>query len=69
MAGRTQLRSVLPVRPDHPVISAIAPFGLTWSAPQLEGVILDAAAARKKARDEAFRASPDGAMMRAIMGG
>ena len=33
----------------------------------LEGVVLDAANARKRARDEAFRASPDGAMMRAIM--
>jgi hypothetical protein len=31
--------------------------------------VLDAAAARKRARDEAFRASPDGVAMRAITGG
>ena len=37
--------------------------------PALVGVVVDAATARKLARDEAFRASPDGAMMRAIMGG
>ena len=37
--------------------------------PVLEGVVLDAANARKRARDEAWRSSPDGALMRAIMGG
>jgi hypothetical protein len=34
--------------------------------PPLEGVVVDAAAARKRARDEAFRASPDAIMLRAI---
>ena len=29
----------------------------------------DPATARKRARDEAWRSSPDGALMRAIMGG
>jgi len=31
--------------------------------------VVDAAAARKLARDQHFRESPDGVMMRAIMGG
>jgi len=35
----------------------------------LTGVVLDPVAVRKLARDERFRASPDGVMMRAIMGG
>ena len=34
----------------------------------LEGVVVDAATARKRARDEQFRNSPDGIMMRAMMG-
>ena len=37
--------------------------------PRLEGVVLDPAAARKRARDEAFRASPDAIMMRIMNGG
>ena len=38
----------------------------TAQEPALEGVILDPVAARKRARDEAFRAHPDAIMMRAI---
>jgi len=34
--------------------------------PALEGVVVDAATARKRARDEQFRNSPDGIMMRAF---
>ena len=37
--------------------------------PVLAGVVLDPATARKRARDEAWRSSPDGALMRAIVGG
>ena len=37
--------------------------------PALEGVILDPVAARKRARDEAFRASPDGIMLHFLNGG
>ncbi len=37
--------------------------------PALEGVVLDPVAARKLARDQRFRESPDGVMMRAVMGG
>jgi O-methyltransferase involved in polyketide biosynthesis len=37
--------------------------------PPLEGVVVDAAAARKRVRDEAFKASLDGAMMRQLAGG
>jgi hypothetical protein len=35
----------------------------------LEGVVLDAAAARKRARDAAYRSTPEAAMFRAISGG
>ncbi len=35
----------------------------------LEGVVLDAATARKLARDEAYRATPDAIMLRAMNGG
>ena len=34
--------------------------------PPLEGVVLDPAAARKAGRDAAFRASPDGMILRVI---
>ena len=37
--------------------------------PVLVGVVLDPATARKRARDEAYRATPDAVMMRAISGG
>ena len=37
--------------------------------PELVGVVLDPVAARKLARDEAFRASPDAIMMRVLNGG
>ena len=35
----------------------------------LTGVVLDAAAARKLARDEAYRSTPEAAMFRAFSGG
>ena len=41
----------------------------TAQEPALEGVILDPVAARKRARDEAFRASPDGIMLHFLNGG
>jgi predicted phage terminase large subunit-like protein len=37
--------------------------------PALEGVVLDPVAARKRARDERFRESPDGIMLRYLNGG
>jgi hypothetical protein len=37
--------------------------------PELIGVVLDPAAARKVARDEQHRATPEAAMLRAISGG
>jgi hypothetical protein len=36
------------------------------AAAELSGIVLSPAEARKRARDEAFRASPDAIMMRAI---
>ena len=35
----------------------------------LEGLVLDPVTARKRARDEAFRATPEAAMFRAFSGG
>ena len=37
--------------------------------PELVGVVLDAAAARKRARDELYRATPDAIMLRIMNGG
>ena len=37
--------------------------------PVLAGVMLDAAAVRKRAQDEAYQASPDGILMRELTGG
>ena len=37
--------------------------------PVLVGVVVDAAAARKRARDEAYRATPDAIMLRIMNGG
>ena len=37
--------------------------------PALEGVVIDAAAARKRARDEVYRATPDAIMLRMLNGG
>jgi len=54
--------AAVPEPPRRPAITAARP------EPALEGVVLDPVAARKLARDEAFRTSPDGVMMRAIMG-
>ena len=38
-------------------------------APALEGVVVDAATARKRARDEAYRVTPDAIMLRIMNGG
>lgn len=37
--------------------------------PALEGVVVDAATARKRARDEAYRSTPDAIMFRMLNGG
>ena len=37
--------------------------------PELTGVVLDPVAARKRARDEAYRATPDAIMLRIMNGG
>lgn len=50
--------------PDPPAVITAPPE--PGPEPALEGVVLDAAAARKLARDEAFRASPDAVMMREL---
>ena len=49
-------------------IAATAPPVPAGAAP-LEGIVLDADALRKRARDEAFRATPDAIMWRAMNGG
>jgi hypothetical protein len=55
--------------------AATRPSGLAGLADQsgqpapLEGVVLDPAAARKAARDAAFRASPDAALLRVLSTG
>jgi hypothetical protein len=53
-------RPAIAAAPAPPLVPAAA-----GGAP-LEGVVLDAAQARKLARDQRFRESPDGIMMRAM---
>jgi hypothetical protein len=63
-----------PVMPEPRPRAALAPVPSRPESepaeePALVGVVVDAATARKKARDEAFRASPDGIMLHFLNGG
>ena len=60
---------LIPPDPPREPLPALAPPPEPEPEPVLAGVVLDPAAARKRARDAAWQASPDGIMMRAIMGG
>jgi hypothetical protein len=57
------------VMPGPQPRAALPPARSPEPEPALEGIVVDAAGARKAARDAAWRDSPDGVMMRAIMGG
>lgn len=54
---------LIPPDPPRVPVAALAPPPGPEREPVLEGVVLDMAAARKRARDEAFRASPDAIMI------
>ncbi len=57
--------TAMPEPPRRPAITAAQPE----PEPVLTGVVLDPVAARKRARDEAYRATPDAIMLRLISGG
>ena len=62
------------VMPEPPSRAALAPAPRqpvpeTAREPALVGVVIDAATARKRARDELYRATPDAIMLRIMNGG
>ena len=61
----------VPAPPGRPAIAAAPapPESAAADETPLEGVVVDHVAARKRARDEAYRATPDAIMWRAMNGG